>query len=111
MIEQIILFYMLNAVEEPIYMEEPENPPPKFYLMEKTGSGQADMLFNSTLALQSIAPTMYEAADMNEKAKTAMLNAVTLPQVTRIRLNSDYNYTDTQAKRNRYQAVYDLTHY
>ena len=33
------------------------------------------------------------------------------PQISRVQLNSDYNFTDTAQKRYRYQAVYDLTFY
>lgn len=103
----------MDALEHPIFMEEPieEEKPDKYYLLEKTGSGQNDMLYNSTLAIQSLAPTMADAVDMNDAAKLAMRDAITLDDVTRVRLNSDYNYTDTQEKRYRYQAVFDLVHY
>ena len=112
MIEKTILTYLMNTVQHPIYMEKPKSPEPdKYYLMEKTGSGQQDMLFNSTIAIQSIAPTMYEAAELNEDAKAAMHNAIILNGITRVRLNSDYNYTDTQTKQYRYQAVFDIVHY
>lgn len=111
MIEKVILDYLLQAQEAPVFMEEPKNPPDKYYLIEKTGAGQRDRLFTSTLAIQSYATTMYEAADLNDKVISLMLNANTLPEVTRVRLNSDYNYTDEQTKRYRYQAVFNLTFY
>lgn len=118
MIELTVYTYLATdgVLPHPIFMEMPadEEKPKngKYYLLEKTGSGQSETaLFNSTFALQSYAPTMYEAADMNEEGKKAMLNAVILDEITRVRVNSDYNYTDTQAKEYRYQAVFDLVHY
>lgn len=113
MIEITILNYLMDGLPHPIFMEEPieEEKPDKYYLLEKTGSGQNDMLYNSTLALQSIAPTLDEAIAMNDAAKVLMRNAIVLDDVTRVRVNSDYNYTDTQEKRYRYQAVFDLVHY
>ena len=39
-----------------------------------------------------------------------MAGIVELPDVSRSALNSDYNYTDTDTKTYRYQAVYDLTY-
>ena len=33
------------------------------------------------------------------------------PKISRVQLNSDYNFTDTAQKRHRYQAVYDITFY
>ncbi len=111
MIEVIILNHFLKKSETPTYMEEPKNPPEKYRLIEKTGGGQNDRLFSSTLAIQSYAPTMAEAADINEETKAIMLEAEALPELGRIRLNSDYNYTDTDTMRYRYQAVYDIVHY
>jgi hypothetical protein len=40
-----------------------------------------------------------------------MENAITLDDVTRSALNSDYNFTDTASKGYRYQAVFDVIHY
>lgn len=120
MIEQVIYSYLAELFDDgvlkhPIFMEMPEDAEKpsdgKYYLMEKTGSGQNDRLFNSTLAIQSYAPNMYGAAELNEEIKKAMLNAIILKEVTRVRVNSDYNYTDTQTKEYRYQAVFDLVHY
>lgn len=111
MIELIILNYFLANSQFPTYMEEPKNPPKKYRLIEKTGGGQEDRLFNSTLAIQSYGPTMADAALMNEETKQIMLSAEALPEIGRIRLNSDYNYTDTDTLRYRYQAVYDIVHY
>ena len=113
MIEVTILNYLKDALEHPIFMEEPieEEKPSHYYLMEKTGSSQNDMLYESTFAIQSLAPTMADAAGLNDTLKRVMIDAITLSDVTRVRLNSDYNYTDTQMKRYRYQAVFDLVHY
>lgn len=63
------------------------------------------------IAIQSYADSMYEAAELNERVKTVMADAVALDDITKVDLNSDYNYTDTANKRYRYQAVFDITHY
>ena len=48
---------------------------------------------------------------LNEEVKAAMDSLVTLDSVSGAALNSDYNFTDTQTKMHRYQAVYEITHY
>lgn len=111
MIEVIILNHFLEKSSVPTYMEEPTNPPERYRIIEKTGGGQNDRLFNSTFAIQSYGPTMVDAALLNEETKEIMISAEELPELGRIRLNSDYNYTDTETERYRYQAVYDITHY
>lgn len=118
MIEKTILDYLteyFTADGIDVFMQMPEtveNPGNrKFILLEKTGSSRANHIFTATVAIQSYAPTLYEAAQLNEQVKAAMFNIITLDEITRIDLNSDYNFTDTETKQPRYQAVFDLSHY
>lgn len=112
MIELTVLDYLEGVLSVPCMMEiPPENIPEKFVIIQKTGGGEENHLYRATLALQSYAPTLFEASELNEEVKNAMADIITLDRVTKSRLNSDYNYTDTTTKRYRYQAVYDLNHY
>ena len=54
---------------------------------------------------------LYDAAALNMEVKTAIKNAVELPSVSAVYINSDYNFTDTETKRYRYQCVAVITHY
>jgi len=72
-------------------------------------AGFSSILFIATLS--GIDPALYEAAELNEQIKAVMDQMPDTVDVGRVELNSDYNFTDTAAKRYRYQAVYDLTHY
>ena len=89
----------------------------EFILIEKTGSGQStfsvssDLLTRSTFAIQSWAKSIYAAMCLNDQVKTAMLGLDSVKEVSDVELNSDYNYTDTETKHPRYQAVFDVVHY
>ena len=113
MIEQTIYNFLTVRAPFPVYMEVPEGGgTPPFAVIEKTGSGVIDgHVWAATLAVQSYGATLYEAAQANELIKGVMAQAAELPSVTRCRLNSDYNYTDTTKKQYRYQAVFDIIHY
>lgn len=111
MIEVVLADYLKEHLTVPVYMEIPENMPDKFVVLEKTGGGMEDHIFESTFAIQAYAMSMYEAACMNEDIKGWMLYGQTPEEIAGVRLNSDYNYTDTTTKRYRYQAVYDIYHY
>lgn len=112
MIEKTIFDYLTAELAPvPVYMEQPKNKPGTFVVVEKTGSGRTNFINTATFAVQSYAPTMIAAAELNESVKMVMDNAVELGDITASRLNSDYNYTDTTTKSYRYQAVYDVTHY
>lgn len=111
MIENIILDHLKNELSVPVYMEEPENPPKEYALIEKIGSSENDHIQSATMAVQSYAGNLYEAARLNSRVKNAMRDSIALKSVSRCKLNSDYNYTDTETKRYRYQAVFDITFY
>ena len=111
MIEKILLDYLRSKLSVPVKMEEEADLPEKYVLVEKTGSSMTNYIRHATVAIQSYAGSIYEAAELNEEVKAAMDEIIALDEITRSELNSDYNYTDTATKRYRYQAVYDLTHY
>ena len=113
MIEKIVRDFLNDRLDYPVYMEVPKGVtlPAEFVVVEKTGSGMVNHLKSATFAIQSYAASMYRAASMNEEVKEVMDSLITLDAVSRSALNSDYNFTDTQKKQYRYQAVYDINHY
>lgn len=114
MIEKTIINYLTREVC-PAYGEVPPAPPAEFIVVEKTGSGRvpgtAGLIDMATVAIQSYAPTLAAAAELNARVKTAMAAIVATSTVTSAVINGDYPYTDTANKRRRYQAVYDLVYY
>ena len=111
MIEAIIRNYLESVLSVPVYLEKPDPAPISYVLIEKTGSGRSNKLPSSTFAFQSYAGSMYQAALLNDEVKEAVDNLITLDEISKAKLNSDYNYTDTTTKNYRYQAVYDIFHY
>lgn len=112
MIELTLYKFLTDALAPiKVYMETPDNAPATYVLFEKTGSGGSNYLANSTFAIQSYGKSLFEAAELNAKVKKAMARLVNLDDISKVSLNSDYNYTDTETKRYRYQAVFDVYHY
>lgn len=111
MIEKIVLDYLNAHAPVKCYMERPAKKPSKYILIEKTGSTRANKIVASTMAVQSYAPTLYEAAELNETVKALMDEIITLNEVSAVRLNTDYNFTNPADKQYRYQAVFVLTHF
>ena len=112
MIELSILNYLKTTLNPTtVTAEIRQDMPDSFVYVEKTGSSQNDRLFHATFAVQSYAGSLYEAMVLNEAAKAAMFEAVSLSEVTRVELNSDYNYPDLSTKKPRYQAVFEIIHY
>ena len=111
MIEIILYEYLKEALEEPVFMQRPEKAPQRYILLEKTGSSEVNHIKSATFAFQSYAESLYQAAALNERVKAAIENSVQLNEISSVRLNSDYNFTDVSGKQYRYQALFVFTHY
>lgn len=113
MIEQIILDYFLSLEDFPVtpYMMRPEAKPESYIIIEKTGGGETNLIKAANVAIQSYAPTLLAAAELNETVKEAMLAITVLPEVTSCKLQNDYNFTNAATKQPRYQAVFNVTYY
>lgn len=110
MIELIVKEYLENKLNVPVFFEEQTDPCDKYIVIDKTGSSEENFIYTATFALQSYANTKYESAVLNEDVKNAMKNIIELDSVSKSKLNSDYDFTDTTKKKYRYQAVYDLVY-
>lgn len=108
MIEKTIYDYLNGCMDVPVYMEKQDAMPETYVLIEKTGSSVSNYIYSATFAIQSYSTSMYKASELNEIVKEKMDDLITLPNISKSSLNSDYNFTDTQTKKYRYQAVYDI---
>ena len=121
MMELIVRDFLAAKLNVPVFLMEPEGDAPESYvLVEKTGSRSRNRVFRTTFAVQSDGGAFrgsgadgsaLAAMTLNEQVKAAMDALPELDAVAASRLNSDYPYHDTERKRYRYQAVYDVTHY
>lgn len=113
MIEVIIKKYLDGHLSVPSFFEHQQNMNmyDSFVIIERTGGRSNNQLKSAVVAIQSYASSMYKAAALNEKVKEVAANMVELDSIARVQLNSDYNFTDTETKKYRYQAVFDINYY
>lgn len=114
MIEDIIYNFMSERATIPVKTEKPKTPPDRYYLIERTGGTSTNHINRATIAIQSYGDSLYDAAFLNDRLKNMLLadnGLVALDEIVSIKLNNDYNFTDTTTKHYRYQAVFDIVHY
>ena len=112
MIEEIIRRYLTPLLDPvPVYIEKPAAPGRKYVVIERTGGGMENHIRTAMIAVQSYGGTMEEAAILHEAVLEHMQGMIGLDEIGGISLNSEYNFTDTETKAYRYQAVFDLTYY
>ena len=110
MIAKTLLDYLSSVLDVPVVMEAPDQVT-DYVLIDQTGSSRMNHITTTTLALQSYGATLYEAMLLNREVEEAMDGFAELGEVTRVELNTDYNFTNTATKQYRWQAVYNITHY
>lgn len=110
MIAKILLDYLNEHLSVPAYMEA-HSELTDYVLIDQTGSSRENQITTTTLAIQSYGGTLYNAMLLNESVKQAMDGFLQLPQVARVELQTDYNFTNTTTKQYRWQAVFLITHY
>lgn len=111
MIEVILKDYLDEHLDVPVFFDYPADAPTDFVLIDKVGSGEQHHLASSSFAFQSYSNSKYGAITLNNKLKKTVKNAIELMEISRVQLNSDYNFPDTTRKRPRYQAVFNINHY
>ncbi|AJD83095.1 hypothetical protein [Streptococcus phage Str-PAP-1] len=111
MIELVIKNYLDGHLNVPSFFEHQNGIKGKYVQIEKIGGGKGNKLKSSVFAFQSYADSLFESAELNEQVKEVVEAMIEVPEISGIKLNSDYNFTDTQTKKYRYQAVYDINHY
>lgn len=110
-IEEIVRNYLENTLSVPATMERKEDYDGKYVMIERTGGGETNHIKSARVAVQSYAPSMHEAAELNEEVKNAMKGFVQLQSVTAANIDTDYNFTDESRGEYRYQAVFLISHY
>ncbi len=111
LIEEIVRDYIKSNSTMPVYLEDIKKPPEHYYLIERTSGSRSKHLNYATFAIQSYGDSQYNAAKHNESLKNILEKICELPEIAKIELNNDYNFTDTVTKRYRYQLVCEITYY
>lgn len=111
MIEKIVLDYLASKMVTEVYMEVPEQMPEKFITIELTAGISENKVRSSNIAVQSWANSLYDAAELSEAVIAAMDELPFHANVGGCKLIRNYNFTDTDTKKYRYQAVFSITHY
>lgn len=111
MIEARVIEYLAQALALPVSGTTPTPMPDTFLVVERVGGGEDDYIPRADIAVQSWAQTMAQAAALNERVKAAMGAFAERPDISRCHLDSDYNHTDRDTKRFRYQAIFEIVYF
>lgn len=106
--EQVLFDYLTRKLQlqAEVCTQVPEDPPEKYVVFARTSSqSDEEQLGAVTMVVKSIAPTLYGAVTLNESVKQALREMPETTEVYGVRIQSDYNSTDTRMKQFRYTTV------
>ena len=110
MIAKLLLDHLGEALSVPVVMEAPDQQT-DYVLIDQTGSRRTNHIITTTFAIQSYGKSLYEAMLLKQRVEAAMDGFAELDEITKVELETDYNFTNTATKQYRWQAVYQITHY
>lgn len=106
--ETILVIGESNMI--PVVAETPDKEPDKFVRVERVGRQKKNFIITDSIAIQSYARSMYEAALLDEDIQQLIPLLATRSDISAVHLASSYNSTDTTKKHYRYQTIFDITH-
>ena len=112
MIEVTLREYLednLNKV--PVLMEFPKNPPDKFIVLQLADGGQINHIDAATFFVTIYANTLYKAAEIKEKVKTILLNAIEISGVSRSMLGQENAGNDSANHLYTYNLTFNFYYY
>lgn len=112
MIEDYTLRYLSAQLDGvPGAIGQPSPLPPTCFAIKKTDAETTDMIPTDTLSIYAYAPSEYEAAQLNERIKQAMLAMAGQDAICNVAFYTDFSDDDTEYKVPRYQSIYNVTYY
>lgn len=110
-IVQLLIGYLSEQLEGVFVGVEAPKQITNYVLIDQTGSNTRNHITTTTIAVQSYGASLNNAILLNGEVKSLMAGFVAESEVASVRLETDYNFTNTETKQYRWQAVYQITHY
>ena len=79
MIETILLNYLQETLNVPVFTEEQTEHYDSYVVIKKTASAVRNYIKSATIAIQSYANSLYDASKLNEEVKKAMQDLLYVP--------------------------------
>lgn len=109
-LEAIIIQYLNDVLDVPVYAEEPDNKVLPYVVLEQTSTDKENLIVFAAIAFDSYADTKIDAINLNNEVISAMEGFDSVMNVSRSELNTSYNNTDTTTKRYCYSCSFDVVY-
>lgn len=88
----------------------PHPLPDEFVTVEKVGESVTDLIPTARLAVRSWSTSLSTAAALDLRVGTAMLAAVSRPEISRCGIQTSYNDPDLDTNKPRYSSTFEVVY-
>jgi hypothetical protein len=88
MIEKTICDYLSDKLDYPVSLEVPREPPRRYVIIEKLGSGETNHIYSAMIAVKSVRNHFMRRALLNDRVKAAMQGMIELNDICRVKLTA-----------------------
>lgn len=110
-IESVIIDYLETKLGVKTYAEIPDKKQKKYIVVSKIDGGKVNQINASTLSVYSYAESLYEAAELHEMVKEALLNAIEIDDISSAKIGGESRDPDRSNKEYRYETIINFRHY
>lgn len=113
MIETTIKKYLEEGLEGvPVLMEYPKKQPQQFVVLQLADAGRINHIDVATFFIAVYDTTsLYSAAELSEKVKELLFNAISLPSISRSFIGQERATTDSANHVYRYDLTFNFYYY
>lgn len=109
-IETTVLSYLSERLDVPVSFEVPKGPPSLYVVLEKTGHTVDNKIHTTYIAAKSTGKSLVEVMRLNNRILEIMPGLVDEVDIFRCESQGDYDFTNTETKERRYQAIFEIVH-
>lgn len=110
LIESVVLKYLNDNLDIPVYVDMPDRLPEKFVIFTIVDRGRRNFINHVTIEFHSYADKKLDAAEIDEKVRMLMEDIIFLPEVAASRLGGGNDLNDPQINKYRYRCYFNLTY-
>ena len=111
MIEVTLRNYLSDNMDIPVLMEHPQTSVKKYILLQLADASIVNHIDMATIFVNVYADSLYEAAELRDKVKELLLNAIFITGIAKSSLGQDQAATDSANHLYQYSLTFNFYYY
>lgn len=112
MIEKILIAYLNNVMNVPVYAEKPiKDIPSQYIVLRQIDGGMINKINAATISFESYAESLVQAAELNDELQEKLFDVIILDEISSSTLGGSSRSIDIQTKSYCYESIFNFYFY